>query len=176
VVELARKDGADLVVADVDPSRCDQARALGASVVAPEAILDVESDVFAPCAMGAVIDLEVARTIRTAAVAGAANNVLADPAAGDELARRGIPLAPDFVANGGGAIHLVGREVLGWTAGEVDAHVGRIGDTLRTVFAHARDGRTSTDVAARQRAHEVLRECIAGDASRSPGLARAAGV
>jgi leucine dehydrogenase len=150
VLELARKDGAELVVTDVDPERCRRARGLGALVVAPEEILGLESDVFVPCAMGGVIDLDVARSIRTSVIAGAANNVLTGPEVADELARRGIVYAPDFVANAGGAIHLVGREVLGWSAEEVAAHVDGIGATLGEVFTAARTHGVSTEQAARE--------------------------
>ncbi|KAA1418419.1 Glu/Leu/Phe/Val dehydrogenase [Mumia zhuanghuii] len=156
VVELARKDGAHLIVTDIDPVLCERAAALGAEVVPPDAILGVESDVFSPCAVGGVIDVDVARTIRTRAVVGSANNVLTDTAAGDELARRGIVLAPDFVASGGGAIHLIGREVLGWTAEEVATHVEGIADTLREVFVRSRVGGISHDHAARDLADERL--------------------
>ena len=148
VLELTRKDGAELVATDVDPTRCDRARELGATVVAPDEILGLESDVFVPCAMGGVIDLETARIIRTSVVAGAANNVLTTPEAAEELARRGIVYAPDFIANGGGAIHLVGREVLGWSAEEVDAHVEGISGTLGEVFAQARSTGSSAEHAA----------------------------
>lgn len=150
VVRLALKDGAQLTGTDVDADRCEQARKLGVTVVAPDRILGLESDVFSPCAMGGVITGEVAQNIKTAAIAGAANNVLADPEAGEELTRRGIVYAPDFVANGGGAIHLVGREVLGWSAGEVSAHVNGIGETLRRVFQRARAEGITTDRAARE--------------------------
>ncbi|MGO4258866.1 Glu/Leu/Phe/Val dehydrogenase dimerization domain-containing protein [Marmoricola sp. RAF53] len=156
VLELARKDGADLVATDVDLERCRRARGRGALVVDPSEVLDLSSDVFVPCAMGGVIDLEVARRLRTSVVAGAANNVLADHAAGEELARRGIVYAPDFIANGGGAIHLVGREVLGWSAEEVAHHVDGIGATVAAVFARSRAGGVSADHAARDLAASRL--------------------
>jgi leucine dehydrogenase len=148
VLELVRKDGAEIIATDVEPERCDLARERGARVMTPDEILGVESDVFAPCAMGGVIDLDVARTINTSVIAGAANNVLTDPEVGDELARRGIVYAPDFIANGGGAIHLVGREVLGWSAEQVAAHVEGISGTLAEVFAQARSTGSSAEHAA----------------------------
>jgi leucine dehydrogenase len=148
VLELVRKDGAEIIAADVELERCDLARERGARVVAADEILGVESDVFVPCAMGGVIDLDVARTISTSVIAGAANNVLTDPEVGDELARRGIVYAPDFIANGGGAIHLVGREVLGWSAEEVAAHIEGISGTLGEVFTQARSTGTSAEHAA----------------------------
>ncbi|MGH3997982.1 MAG: Glu/Leu/Phe/Val dehydrogenase family protein, partial [Pseudonocardiaceae bacterium] len=97
-----------------------------------------------------------AATIPARVVAGAANNLLVHESAAATLAARGIVLAPDFVANGGGAIHLVGREVLGWDAGEVSAHVEGIGDTLHEIFDLARAEKMSTEHAARQLATERL--------------------
>lgn len=149
LLERILGDGAQIVATDVDAQRCERARALGAEIVAADRILSVESDVFAPCAMGGVIDRAVAATVNTAVVAGAANNVLADPEAADELARRGIVFAPDFIANGGGAVHLVGREVLGWSTSEVGEHLDHIAETLREVFDRARASDGNVDRAAR---------------------------
>jgi leucine dehydrogenase len=112
--------------------------------------------------MGGVLDLETARVIRTSVIAGAANNILAEPAAGHELVRRGIVYAPDFVSNAGGAIHLVGREVLGWTADEVSTHVENIGGTLMRIFADARTRGVSPDRAARDMAASRLSLSPAG--------------
>ncbi|WP_332666140.1 Glu/Leu/Phe/Val dehydrogenase family protein [Aeromicrobium sp.] len=148
VLRLTRKDGAELIASDIDEEKCEQARELGATIVPPDDVLDLESDVFVPCAMGGLIDLDVARRIRTSVIAGAANTILTEPAVGDELARRGIVYAPDFIANSGGAIHLVGREVLGWSAQEVAAHIEGIGATLGEVFEQARATGSSAEHAA----------------------------
>jgi leucine dehydrogenase len=101
-----------------------------------------------PCATGGLIDGRVARTLPCAVVAGAANNQLADAEAALVLSRRGIIYAPDFVANAGGAIHLVGREVLGWTEDQVTQRTLQIGQTLRSVFADARTHGTTPEQAA----------------------------
>jgi leucine dehydrogenase len=156
VLRAVLADGAEAVVADIEPERCARARELGASVVPADQVLETASDIFVPCAMGAVIDLATSQSIRTSVIAGAANNVLAEPAAGDELVRRGIVLAPDFVANAGGAIHLVGREVLGWSAVEVAEHVDRIGDTLGRVFAESRASGTGPERTAQRLAASLL--------------------
>ncbi|WP_370615503.1 Glu/Leu/Phe/Val dehydrogenase family protein [Mumia sp. Pv 4-285] len=159
-MDVARRvaaDGARLIASDIDPLRCEVARTeLDAEIVAVDDVVSTACDVFVPCATGGVIDRRVASTLETRVVAGSANNVLADDAAADVLASRGIVLAPDFVINSGGGIHLVGREVLGWTADEVSLHVERIGRTLAEVFERARTERTSTDLAARRLADDVL--------------------
>ena len=148
VAELAAAAGAELLVADVDPKRCRAAAARGARVVSPAEVTRTECDVLVPCATGGLIDTRVARTLPCAVVAGAANNQLADADAARVLARRGIVYAPDFVANSGGAIHLVGREVLGWTEDQVTRRTLQIGQTLRRVFADARTHGITTEQAA----------------------------
>jgi leucine dehydrogenase len=148
VVELAAEAGADLLVADVDPEHCVAAEAHGARVVSPAEVTRTRCDVLVPCATGGLIDARVARTLPCAVVAGAANNQLADSDAARVLTRRGIVYAPDFVANSGGAIHIVGREVLGWTEDQVTRRTLRIGRTLRRVFADARAYGITTEQAA----------------------------
>ncbi|SNT10717.1 Glu/Leu/Phe/Val dehydrogenase family protein [Rhodococcoides kyotonense] len=146
---LAAEAGAELLVADPDPARLEHAVALGHQVVDLDDVLSTACDIFAPCAMGGVITSTTAAQLQCSVVAGAANNVLADDEAGGILKDRGVLYAPDFVANAGGAIHLVGREVLGWTESEVYKRTLQIGDTLDQVFAIAETEDVTTDVAAR---------------------------
>jgi leucine dehydrogenase len=156
VAELAAEDGAELLVADVDHERCTAAAARGVRVVSPGEVTRTRCDVLVPCATGGLIDARVARTLPCAVVAGAANNQLADAEAAHVLTRRGIVYAPDFVANSGGAIHLVGREVLGWTEDQVTRRTLQIGRTLRGVFADARTYGITTEQAARDLAARRL--------------------
>ncbi len=106
LVELLHGAGARLTVTDVRKEVVDIAvDKLGVEAVDPGEITRVEADIFAPCALGGVIhDLSLER-LRVRAVAGSANNVLAAPAMGEELSRRGILYAPDFVINSGALIH-----------------------------------------------------------------------
>jgi leucine dehydrogenase len=97
--------GAELVVADVDGARAERVAAeLGGRAVEPDAIYAVEAEVFAPCALGGILDAATIPRLRCAIVAGGANNQLRDPADGARLAERGIVYVPDFVANAGGVI------------------------------------------------------------------------
>lgn len=146
---LAADAGAALLVCDVVPERLAWARRNGWAVISPDDVVTTPCDIFAPCAMGGVIDSSVAQRLPAAAVAGAANNVLADDAAGVVLRDRGIVYAPDFVANAGGAFHLVGHEVLGWSGETVEQHTRGIGDTLAEVYSIAEAQKISTDAAAR---------------------------
>ncbi|GAB6902582.1 Glu/Leu/Phe/Val dehydrogenase dimerization domain-containing protein [Kineosporia succinea] len=159
-MDVARRlagQGARLVAADVDALACERAAdELGARIIGVDDVLGFAGDVFVPCAVGNMVDDVVASGIDTRVVAGAANNVLASDSAARVLSRRGIVYAPDFVANGGGAIHLIGREVLGWGPEKVAAKVEDIAHTLERIFRTARALRISTDEAA----HRLVRESL----------------
>jgi leucine dehydrogenase len=135
--------GADVVVSDLDAARVEAAVAEhGVSSVEPDAIYDVECDVFAPYALGAVINDDTVPRLKAKVVAGAANNILADDRHGDALIERGIVFAVDYIANSGGTIFDTDRYRKGGFQPErAMANVRRVGDRMREVFAIAdRDG------------------------------------
>jgi leucine dehydrogenase len=99
--------GARLLVGDLDAERARRAEAaFGARIVAAEDILYAQADILSPNALGAVFDDASIPRLRCRAVAGAANNQLAEERHGAELHRRGILYAPDFVVNSGGLIDV----------------------------------------------------------------------
>jgi leucine dehydrogenase len=113
VARLAAKEGAKLSIADVAAERVQALAAeTGATVVAPEDVLFLESDVVSPCALGAILTEEVIAKLNTPIVAGGANNQLATPEDGQRIHQRGILYAPDYVINAGGIIN-VSTEYLG---------------------------------------------------------------
>ena len=65
--------------------------------------------------------------LRCRVVAGAANNQLAEPADAHRIRDAGILYAPDFVINSGGALHLIGTEMLGWDAATLAGRLAGIG-------------------------------------------------
>ena len=75
-----------------------------ARVVAPETIYDVPCDVFSPCAIGGVINLNTLNRLQTSIIAGSANNQLAHQKYGIIAHQRGFLYAPDYVINAGGLI------------------------------------------------------------------------
>jgi leucine dehydrogenase len=99
--------GANLVVTDIDEQamhRC--VEEFGAETVDPEAIFDVECDVFAPCALGAVLDDDTIPRLECDIVAGSANNQLAAARHDSQLRERDILYAPDYLINAGGLIYV----------------------------------------------------------------------
>ncbi|HYO45325.1 MAG TPA: Glu/Leu/Phe/Val dehydrogenase dimerization domain-containing protein [Gemmatimonadota bacterium] len=132
---LLHTEGATLVVADRDPQRARYAtESWGAETVPPEAIWEAPVDVFAPCALGAVLDDRTIPRLRASVVAGAANDQLAENRHGDELRRRQILYAPDYVINAGGVINGSG-EILGhYDPAEAWRRVERIGPRLEEIL------------------------------------------
>ena len=141
-------EGAKLVVTDVYEESLDLARDLGADVVAPHEIYDVDCDVFSPCALGGVLNDDTIPRLKCAVVAGGANNQLLDDNHGEELQRRGIVYAPDFVINAGGIINVF-CEIDGvYRADRAQELTERIGETTERVIRIATDDDIPTSVAA----------------------------
>ena len=145
--------GAVVLVSDVDEER---ARATGAQPVDPEGALELECDVYAPCALGATLDATTIPRLRCRIVAGAANNQLAAPEDGERLRAAGILYAPDYVINGGGALHGIGLERLHWDADRLEREVAGIGATLTRIYEAADAEGIPTAVAAERLAAERL--------------------
>ncbi|MCA9290673.1 MAG: Glu/Leu/Phe/Val dehydrogenase [Phycisphaerales bacterium] len=141
--------GASIVAADISERNLDRLRETvpGAQIVAPETILTTPCDILAPCALGGVIDGNLAARLRCAILCGAANNILVDPDEDAVLLRNaGVLYAPDFVVNAGGLIELAGLH-LGMTRAELDAKNDEIEATTREILARG-DANTSTHAAA----------------------------
>lgn len=147
LVRLLQADGAHVLVSDVDVSR---AAATGATVVPAADVIGTECDVYSPCAVGGTLNADTIPRLRCRAVAGCANNQLAEPEDGDRLHAAGILYAPDYVANAGGVIQLVGLEDLGWDEGELQQGLAKIGDTMRTLFRSASEQGITPAAAAEQ--------------------------
>ena len=142
--------GAEVVVTDIRPDKVRRAvDELGVRAVEPDAIFDVECDVFSPCALGAVLNDETIARLKAPIVAGSANNQLAEPRHGDLLHERGVLYAPDYVINGGGVINVA--EELGpggYSAERARAKVERIYDRVLEVIELSRSRNVPTHRAA----------------------------
>ena len=123
--------------------------------VVPDAILGAEVDVFAPCAMGAVLNANTIPGLRAGIVAGAANNQLATAADGESLQERGILYCPDFLINAGGIID-VHHQREGSAATEKRAHIQRIEQTLSEVLSRADESHRRTNDIAEDLARDII--------------------
>jgi leucine dehydrogenase len=148
--------GATLSVSDVDEERCTRTAAeTGATIVPPDAIVDQEVDVFAPCALGDGIDDATLPRLRCRVIAGSANNQLARPALADELMRRQILWVPDIAINVGGAIAAASSISTDAAAGAaLRTRLDAVGALVDGILARAEREQTSTLVAAERTARE----------------------
>jgi leucine dehydrogenase len=130
--------GAHLRVSDVDAAKVDRlVKEFGALTVPSDEIFASKADVFAPCALGGIINDETIPQLKVEIIAGAANNQLLEPRHGDELTRLGIVYAPDYAANVGGVINGC-RELLGWEASHSATKIDEIYDTVLDIFRSAK--------------------------------------
>jgi leucine dehydrogenase len=140
LARLAAAEGAKLFVSDIDSARLERAvTELGAHSVMPDAIVSVSCDVFAPCALGGVLNEKTVPALNCRIVAGSANNQLAEEVDGDALFSRGILYAPDYVINAGGLINVsYEHSPGGYDRERVLAKVREIPQTLTRLFQRAR--------------------------------------
>jgi leucine dehydrogenase len=158
LIELLRNAGAEVFFSDVDEAAvtyfCDE---LGLQCLPPEEVYESLCDIFAPCAVGGVLNEKSIPRLRCRAVVGAANNQLANPEDALRLQERGILYAPDFIANSGGAIAIIGMETRGWSRKEAEQKVTKtIKDNLSQIFELAETESVDTDEAARRLAERRL--------------------
>jgi leucine dehydrogenase len=148
IARLCAKEGAKLILADVDPTKRELAAELGARWMTPPKAMLAKVDILAPCALGGVLDQETVSGLRCGVIAGAANNQLADENVAALLQAREILWAPDFVANAGGIINIAEERVGKYDPAAANRAVAGIADTLGRIFDTAEaDGITTLDAA-----------------------------
>lgn len=127
--------GAALIVTDMDQERVKRmVMDYGATSVPLEDIYCGPADIFAPCAMGGVINDQTIPRLTAEMVVGAANNQLLEPRHGDLLEQRGILYAPDYAANAGGIINGCCIEMMGWKPERTAQKLEGIYDTMLKIF------------------------------------------
>lgn len=142
--------GAEVIVSDVNQTSLQEmlAERPRLTSVSPEAIFDVDADVFAPCAIGAQVNVDTIPRLKVKLVCGAANNILRESEAdAARLKARGIAYVPDFVCNRMGIVNCA-NEWQGYLSEDARQAAERVfPDTLR-VFKYAHSRNTTTAQAA----------------------------
>lgn len=150
--------GARLSVTDIDAERVKLVvNETGAKAITPDKVYSLGADIFAPCALGGIINDTTIPQLKVQIVAGGANNQLLETRHGDALEERGILYAPDYVANGGGVINVYG-ELHGWDAVRALRKADQIYDTTLSVFEIAKEQGIPTYMAADRLAERRLLE------------------
>lgn len=157
LAELVAADGAQLFISDIDDGK---ARAIAAKFhaeVCPiESIHAQNVDIFAPCALGAILNDKTIPEIKAKVIAGAANNQLADESVhGKAIMQRDILYAPDYVINAGGLINVY-HELRGYNAEAARAQAKGIFETLTRIFAEADAEKIPTQDASNRLAEQRI--------------------
>lgn len=153
---LLHKDGAGLIVYDPDDQKMLQARDLYGAVLAEQGrIHAAEADIYAPCALGGVLNSTTTPEIRARIIAGAANNQLSDPDQDRALWDRGVVYCPDYVVNAGGVLSVAEPGAV-YERATALSRVARILQTTRDVLALARAEAVPTGAAADRLARRRL--------------------
>jgi len=154
--------GANLIVSDIDQKKLDHFKhTYSAIVVPPNDIFQIPCDIFAPCAMGAIINAETIPHFKCKGIAGAANNQLLHRSDGELLFENNILYAPDFIINSGGLINAA----MEFEPGGYDPIVSRdktnhIFDILINIFQMSEREYKSTSQVAEELADHNLREAV----------------
>ena len=158
LVEHLVRAGAEVTVADVDQAKVSWHKdKYQVEVVETEQIAQIESDIFAPCALGAVVNAHSIPLLGCKAIAGSANNQLAESEHGEELQKKGILYAPDYVINAGGLISVASEiDTHGFLREKVLAQINNIYLRLMEIFEGAEKENTSTHLIADQMAEERI--------------------
>lgn len=150
------EEGALLIVTDINKQNVQRAvEEFGAKAVDPADIYSVDCDIYAPCALGAVINDDTIVKLKAKVIAGAANNQLKEPRHGDLIHEKGIVYAPDYVINAGGVIN-VADELKGYNRERALKKVEGIYDNIMKVIEIAKRDNLPTYRAADRMAEERI--------------------
>lgn len=138
LAEYVSKEGAELFISDIFEEKANRvALKTGGTVVEPDEIYTLNLDIFSPCALGGVVNDDTINALNCDIVAGGANNILDNEEKhGEELVKRGILYAPDYVINAGGIIN-VASELEGYNEELSMQKASRIYDTVLQIFDYA---------------------------------------
>lgn len=156
LVNYLKAEGAVITIADIDMNRTKKVAELsGATAVSPDDILFTECDILAPCALGAIVNDQNLPKFRTKAIAGGANNLLAEARHGDHLKEMGILYAPDYVINAGGLMNVF-VELEGYSHDRAFDKTKRVYDNILKVYEIAKRDNIGTHIAADRMAEDRI--------------------
>ncbi|GIN85541.1 leucine dehydrogenase [Heyndrickxia sporothermodurans] len=157
--ELCRylnEEGAKLIVTDINKEAVQRAvEQFGATAVDPNDIYGVDCDIFAPCALGAIVNDETIPQLKAKVIAGSANNQLKETRHGDQIHEMGIVYAPDYVINAGGVIN-VADELYGYNRDRAMKKVEGIYNSVAKVIEISKRDGIPTYVAADRMVEERI--------------------
>jgi leucine dehydrogenase len=161
LVELVSKENAEVYVSDINQASLDHAvKEYNATVVNGDEMYNLDMDIFAPCALGGILNTENIEKLKCNVVAGAANNQLLDENEhGLMLTKKGILYAPDFLINAGGLINVY-SEYTGYNRENAMADTEKIFDTTLAIYDLASNENIHTQLAATKLAQKRIDDIL----------------
>ncbi len=161
LIELLHKDGAIITSTDIfDSGLKIAADKYKATIVKPEDIFSQDVDIFAPCALGAILNTENIAKLKCQVIAGAANNQLEDDTIhGDMIKAKGILYAPDFLINAGGLINVY-SEYNGYVREIAFAQTENIYNTVLNIYSKSEEDNINTQLAAIKLAEKRINDTM----------------
>ena len=168
VVPLLVKEGARVVVADIDREKVEGVTGrFRVAAAPPDEIIGREADIFCPCALGGVINAETVPQFKVKIICGSANNQLREERDGQAIEGRGIVYAPDYIVNAGGTIFDTDRlNPGGFNRERAMTNVSRIYETMSSLIRISREEGIPT-----YRAADLLAERRIEAVRKAKGLA-----
>ena len=150
-------EGADVYIHDIDEVKLDYvSKKFNVETIHSDSLYNFKADIYSPCALGATINDETINQLQCSIIAGAANNILLDPKKhGDQLMKKNILFAPDYVINAGGLIN-VASEIEGYDKDKVKNKTEQIYDTLLNIYNISNKNDISTSDASRKLAEKII--------------------
>jgi leucine dehydrogenase len=169
LVKYLVDEGAQVVVADIDPEKVSAMKAKFPSLVEMpvDKILFADCDVLAPCALGGVVNDQTIQQIKAKVICGGANNQLLESRHGNALQELGILYAPDYVVNAGGLMNVF-VELEGYSPQRAFDKTRKVYDNLTRVFDISKRDHIGTHIAADRLAEERI-QTIGKLKQRHPG-------
>ena len=123
------------IVTDINKDNAQRAvDDFGAEFVEPDDIFSVDADIFAPCALGGVLNDDTIPQLKVKAVCGSANNQLKDEDKHSKMLEdKGILYAPDYIVNSGGVINTA-DELNGYNEERAKESIESIDQILKHIF------------------------------------------
>ena len=158
LAKLLTQRGAKITIADPKPELTQHcAVKFNARIVQLDEIYDVPCDIFSPCALGGIINLDTIRRLKASIIAGSANTQLAHHKYDYLLRDKGILYVPDFVINSGGLIYAA----MVYDYQDPNMAISKIDQlysTLLDIFARSEQTNVPTHTVAVQMSEEKLKK------------------
>ena len=157
LAEMLVKKGVQLIATDIDESLRNRAKKeLDIEIVEPDEIYDISCDIFAPCALGGIIDEDTIERFKCKIICGCANNQLEDKLAGYAMLVKNILLAPDYLVNSGGVINSAAELSGDYDEFDVAIAIDGIFERLMEIYEISRAESIPTNIVANRLAEERL--------------------